>query len=110
LRESLSSFDEETVSGDIVTIELFGEKFRFRSESQVQEARNIADHLQNCVVQAEKQFKVKTSVRVKMAILLLAAMNISKEYFELKSEYSKLEGLVAERTESLLKKIDDGLA
>ncbi|MFH1152514.1 MAG: cell division protein ZapA [Pseudomonadota bacterium] len=105
----MSNFVEETPLDDIVTIELFGEKFRFRPESQVREAQKIAEHLEHYVGLAEKQFKINTSDRNKMAILLLAAMNISKEYFELKSDYSKLEGYVAERTATLLKKIDDGL-
>lgn len=108
-RDSLSAFVEETQLDDLVTIELFGEKFRFKPESKVREARKIAEHLEHYVRMAEKQFKMNTSERNKMAILLLAAMNISMEYFDLKSEYSEFEKVVARRTESLLKKIDEGL-
>ena len=94
---------------EIVTIELFGEKFRFKSETETGDSEKIVENVRRYVETATEQFQHNSSERNKFAILLLAAMNISQDLHELKREYGRLEGYVSQRTSSILKKIDDGI-
>ncbi len=94
---------------EIVKIELFGLEFKFKSEGSAVDSREVAEYLKRHVVKAEDQFEFKSSDRNKMAILLLAAMNISKDFQELKLAHSKLETYVYQRMTSLINKIDEGI-
>lgn len=92
---------------EIVKIELFGEEFRFKPEhDQRYDPVKIAIHVKEYINEAEGHFQNKTSSKNKMAILLLAAMNLSKDYHELCMKYSDLEKDIENRISSLLEKID----
>ena len=93
----------------IETIELFGVDFRFRSEGSAVDFNEIAEYLKHHVQVAEEQFEFKSSDKNKLSILLLAAMNMSKDFQELKLAHSKLEIDVYQRLASLVKKIDKGI-
>jgi len=92
---------------EIVKSELFGEEFKFKpDEDQDVDPAKIAAHVEAHIKEAEGLFQNKTSGRNRIAILLLAAMNLSKEYHEMKLAYSDLEKDVEQRISSLLQKID----
>ncbi len=92
---------------EIVKIELFGEEFNFRPEdNKTYDPVKIAAHVKEYIKEAEARFQNKTSQKNRIAILLLAAMNLSKDYNELKLKYSDLEKNVENRVSSLLEKID----
>jgi len=92
---------------EIVKIELFGEEFRFKPENEPGvDPVAIAAQVKEYIAEAEGLFQNKTSSRNKIAILLLAAMNLAKDYQELTLQYSELEKDVEHRISSLLKKID----
>lgn len=102
-------FDKEKSLEDILTIELFGETYKFKPNERVEDSKLIAERLADYVEKAEAQFESTSNVKNKTAILLLAAMNMSKDFHELKLEYSRLEDTVIQRTSTLIKKIDDGI-
>ena len=92
---------------EIVKIELFGEEFRFKPEKeQGVDPAKVAAHVSERIKEAEGLFQNKSSQRNRMAILLLAAMNLSKEFHELKQQHQALEEDVENRISSLLEKID----
>ena len=92
---------------EIVKIELFGEEFKFKPESKPgSDPAEIAAEVKEYIAEAEALFQNKTSSRNRIAILLLAAMNLAKDYQELKLQYSELEKDVENRISSLLTKID----
>ncbi len=91
---------------EIVKIELFGEEFKFKPDDQVGDPVKIAEHLKGYIEEAEGLFQNKTTGRNRIAILLLAAMNLSKDFHELQLQYSELENKVDTRISSLLNKID----
>jgi len=92
---------------EIVKIELFGEEFKFKPEKdQTYDPVKIAAHVKEYIDEAEGLFQNKTSSKNRMAILLLAAMNLSKDYHELRLKYSDLEKDIEDRVSSLLEKID----
>jgi len=93
---------------EIVKIELFGEEFKFKPDDKKHsDPVKIAAHVEEYIKEAEGVFQNKTSGRNRTAILLLAAMNLSKDFHELKLQYSDLERDVENRISSLLKKIDE---
>ncbi len=92
---------------EIVKIELFGEEFRFKPDDDPDvDPVKIAAYVKEHIVEAEGVFQNNTSGRNRIAILLLAAMNLAKDYHELELQYSELEKDVNNRISSLLKKID----
>ena len=95
---------------EIVTIELFGEEFNFKLGEQIKDAGNIALSFKEYVAQAEQHIKYASSDRKKLTVLLLAGMNLAKDYHMLKEEHFKLEEKVAEKISSLIKRIDTGIS
>ncbi|MDM8535716.1 cell division protein ZapA [Desulfobacterales bacterium HSG17] len=94
---------------EIVKIDLFGEEFRFKPDDQVENPEKVAQYLKNYIKQAENMFQNKTSGKNKIAILLLAAMNVSKDFYELKVQHTTLEKEIDNRLSFLIKKIDKGI-
>ncbi|MBF0234686.1 MAG: cell division protein ZapA [Desulfamplus sp.] len=90
----------------IITIDLYGIKFRFKPENNVEKPEQIIDDLNKYISNAEKHIKDTASDRNKLAILLLAAMNLSNDFHELKLQYSRFESHIINRTELLLDKIE----
>ena len=91
---------------EIVVLNLFGEEFRFKPDEQVENPEHVAKYLENYIAEAEKRFPGKASGKNKLVILLLAAMNLSKDYHELKQQHASLEKETDQRISSLLEKID----
>ncbi|MCP4552614.1 MAG: cell division protein ZapA [Bacteroidetes bacterium] len=94
---------------EIIKIDLFGEEFRFKPDEQVKDPDKVAQYLKDYIKEAEGLFQNKSTGRNKIAILLLAAMNLSKDFYELKQQHSELEQKVEKRISSLIYKIDKGI-
>ncbi len=92
---------------EIVTIELLGEVFKFKAEPGVTDAEQIAGYLAGEVTKVEKQLAGKSPEISKLALLVLASLNISKELFELRHRHKDLLTKISERSERLLSSIDD---
>ena len=74
----------------LVTIDVLGQPFSFKTDSDLSEARAIADYLTESVGQVKTQCGNQAPTPDKRAILLLAALNITSEYFELKKKHREL--------------------
>ena len=94
---------------EIVKIDLFGEEFRFKPDDQVENPEKVAKYLKNYIKQAENMFQNKASGKNRIAILLLAAMNVSKDFYELKVQHANLEKEIDNRLSFLIEKIDKGI-
>jgi cell division protein ZapA (FtsZ GTPase activity inhibitor) len=94
---------------EIVKIDLFGEEFRFKPDGQVRDPDKVAQYLKDYIKEAEGLFPNKTSGRNRIAILLLAAMNLSRDFYELKQQHSELKRDVEQRISSLMYKVDKGI-
>ena len=94
---------------EIIKIDLFGEEFRFKPDDQVENPEKVAKYLKNYIKQAENMFQNKTSGKNKIAILLLAAMNVSKDFYELKVQHADLEKEIDNKLSFLIEKIDKGI-
>ncbi|MFO7885555.1 MAG: cell division protein ZapA [Desulfobacteraceae bacterium] len=94
---------------EIVKIELFGQEFKFQPDNNVKDSQKVVDAVKLYIAEAEKQFNAKNTGRDKMAILLLAAMNLSKDYYELQTENARLEAYVSQKAAYLLEKINKSI-
>ncbi len=105
-----NGFQEKGISLDeIVIIDLFGEEFRFKPDDKVENPEQVAQYLKKYIKDAEQLFPNKTSAKSKLAILLLAAMNLSKDFHELKVQHTELENKINTRISSMVQKIEKGI-
>lgn len=90
----------------LVTIELFGQPFTFKTQSESSRAKEIADYLTQEVARVENLQSHRTSSKNQIAIMISAALNLAQENLELKSERAKLIHTVSTRSDNLIRKLD----
>lgn len=94
---------------EIVVIDFLGEKFQFATDRKVENPERVVRHLEQYIKEAQGLFENRASERNKIAILLMAAMNISKDYYELKTKSSELEKTIEEKLVSINRKLEQGI-
>ena len=92
----------------LVTIELFGQPYTFKAQSDVSNAKEVADHLVKEVTKIETQYSSKSSVN-KLATLILAALNIANENIKLKKNHSDLLMNISQKSANLIHTLDTGV-
>lgn len=90
----------------LVTIDLLGQPYTFKAESEITRAKEVADFLAKEVARVEAKQLSKSSKINKFAILILAALNIADENIELKSNHSDLLRNISERSANLIRALD----
>lgn len=90
----------------LVNIEFFGENYTFKAESDVTQAREVADLLVEEVNRVEQEYVKKTPNINRLAILISAALNIANDNVELKRRYLELVDGLSERSDKLLRLLD----
>lgn len=86
---------------EIVSIELMGEIFRFKADDHNLKTKEITEFLAREVQKVESQFPSHAFTTNKLAIIVLASLNISKQYLELADYHSDVLHSVASRTARL---------
>jgi len=86
----------------LLTIEILGKPFTFKTDSDIAEAREMADFLVKSVQQATAECSTKTQLPDNRAILILAALNITNEYFEFKKKHQQLVSDLSQRSTKML--------
>lgn len=94
---------------EIVTIDFFGEEFRFKADQHIENPGAVVECLEQHIAEADTLFKKSMTGRNKLAVLLLAAINLSKELEELKAKHDRFEKDVLTKISSLACKIDRGI-
>ena len=92
-----------------MTIDVLGQPFSFKTDSDLSEARAIADYLSASVGQVKTQCGNQAPTPDKRAILLLAALNITSEYFELKKKHRELLDDLDQRSAHLIDALETKL-
>ena len=93
---------------ETIKIDLFGREFRFKPDSKVHNPEKIAQHLRKYISEAEELIPDKTAGKTQIAVLLLAAMNLAKDFHELEIQHAELERLVDNRTSSIIERLNKG--
>ena len=89
-----------------VTIEIFGHPFKFKADQDISKAKEVAAYLEEEVGKVERQLSAESVSISKRAILILAALNIANEYYDLKQNQAVLLEMMAQKTTGLLDSLD----
>jgi len=89
-----------------VTIEIFGHPFTFKADQDISKAKEVAAYLEEEVGKVERQLSAESVSINKRAILILAALNIANEYYDLKQNQAVLLEMMAQKTTGLLDSLD----
>ena len=92
---------------ELVTIELLGQTYTFKTDSDTIKAKEIADFLVNEVKRVETQQSSQSSDITRFAILISVALNIVNENFELKMKQTDLLKDISERSAKLIGVLDE---
>lgn len=90
----------------LVTIELFGQSYTFKTNSDVTKATEVAERLAKEVASLENQQEIKSSQMTKLTIMILAALNIANENLDLKRNHSELMKDISQRSANLILTLD----
>ena len=91
----------------LVTIELFGQQHTFKAESEANKAREVADLLTKEVSRVEGQQSGESAAASELTTLMLAALNIAHQKLELENRYSKFTQDLSERSQRLIRQLDE---
>ena len=91
----------------LVTIELFGKKHTFKAESDVQQAKEIAEVLVKEVSRIENKQSGRSSAESNLTTLMLAALNIAHQNRDLENRYSEFRQNLSDRSLNLIRQLDD---
>jgi len=91
----------------LVTIELFGKQHTFKAESETNKAKEVADLLTEEVTRIEGQQTGESSAASDFTTLMLAALNIAHQKLELENRYSKFTQDLSERSQRLIRQLDE---
>ena len=91
----------------LLTIDIWGQTFNFKTEQENVEAQAVADFLSEQVTRVEGQIAGKSSSVSKKGILLMTALNITNEYLELKKRYADLLEEISNRSTILISTIEN---
>lgn len=90
----------------IISIDLFGEHYKFKADAEDTHAQKVVDYLEGKVSEVKSDDDSSSPDMSKFAHLLLATLNICNEYFDLKEEHDALVKKVTDRSSKLVEKID----
>jgi cell division protein ZapA (FtsZ GTPase activity inhibitor) len=93
----------------LVTIDLFGQSYTFKTDSEFFKAEEVADFLVKEVKKVESQHSVKTLDITKFTILILAALNIANENFEIKRNDSEFLNNISQRLNRIIYTLDENI-
>jgi cell division protein ZapA (FtsZ GTPase activity inhibitor) len=90
----------------LLTIDVLGQPFTFKTDSNESEARAVADFVAESVDQVKSQCAHQVPPPDKRAILILAALNIANEYFDLKKKHQEILNAINQRSVQLLNTLE----
>ena len=90
----------------LVKIELFGQPYTFKAESEVKNAEEVADYLVKEVSKVTAQQSRQSTNINKLAVMILTALNIANENIELKREQSEFLRDITKRSANVIRNLD----
>ena len=90
----------------LVKIELFGQPYTFKAESEVKNAEKVADYLVKEVSKVTAQQSRQSANINKLAVMILTALNIANENIELKREQSEFLRNITKRSANVIRNLD----
>ena len=100
----------DTVLEQLVTIELFGQPYTFKSESDSGKAERVAETLTRAVTKIEERQSGHKGHMANLTKMILAALDIANENHALALKHSELQKSLSECSNRLNRLLDDGLS
>jgi len=99
-REPLHSLEQH------VTIELFGQPYTFKTQSEIPWAKEVADYLVKEVNRVEGVQSGTMSNTNKITVMISAALNIAKDCLETKRDHQALVDELSKRSKGWISRLD----
>ncbi|MBC2711490.1 MAG: cell division protein ZapA [Desulfosarcina sp.] len=93
-----------------VTLQIFGRKFTFQTESGVSDAKKVAAHFEDAVKKVQSQFDGKPVNLDKETILILTGLNIASEHFKLEERYHQFLNRVTKKSAVVLSELEKAIS
>jgi len=93
----------------ILSIELFGQEYKFKTEINEIDAKKAIDLLLEQVNRTEKQQSVKTNHINKLSIIIIVALNMANKNIELQKKNSVLLNNISKGYKTLIAKLNSVL-
>ena len=87
---------------ELVTLNVFGQQFTFKSDEAYPHLSEVAVMIENEIEKVTQQYAGSGSQAPNLAILLSATLNIANENIGLKKREAQLIDLIAQRSDKLL--------
>lgn len=94
----------------LLTIDVLGQPFTFKADSNTTDAKAVADYVVKTVDMVESHNKQGALTLDKRAILILTALNITGEYFNLKKKHQDLLNSINKRSAELIAALESKLS
>jgi cell division protein ZapA (FtsZ GTPase activity inhibitor) len=94
----------------LLTIEVLGQPFTFKTDSNEADAYAVADYVVKAVDSIQVQNAHRAQSLDKRAILILAALNIANDYFDLHKKYQQLLQDINHRSANMIQVLEAQLA
>jgi cell division protein ZapA (FtsZ GTPase activity inhibitor) len=93
-----------------VRIELFGIPLTLKAETDAAKAQEVADYLVGEVAKVEQRLGAAPPRVTQNAVLILTALNIINEFFELKRDHQELLDKIFRKTEYIIQRLSESPA
>lgn len=90
---------------EILTVELFGETYKFKTDADPGEAEGIVRTIVDEVTRAGGEMKGPLTENRKFIQLLVATLNIAKELAEVKKNHAELHDKLTRKSATLIEKL-----
>ena len=91
---------------NVLKIEIFGERHKFKTNLEPDQAEAVVELLLNEISRVQNCQGEKSSGINNVAIMIIAALNIAKENFEMKNQNSAIVHQISSRSDKLIKNLD----
>lgn len=93
----------------LVKIELFGKHYTFKAETDATHATEVADFLVQEVKKIESQLNDSPTSLNQLGIMIMTALNIANNNFEIKKNHSDFLCELSEKSATMIKLLDNCL-
>jgi len=92
---------------EIITVDLFGETYKFKTDADPGDASAIARSIVDEVIRAGEGMKGPLTENRKFIQLLVASLNIAKELAEVKKKHAELQEKLTRKSATLIEKLGE---
>ena len=93
-----------------VTLQIFGRKFTFQTESGMPDAKKVAARFEDAVQQVQSQFDGRPVNVDRETILVLTGLNIASEHFKSEARYHQIFERMTKKSAVVLNELDKAIS